>query len=180
MRITPTVGRVVLYRKSTNDTDLASVGNNALAAIIAAVWSDTMVNLHVIDANGVGHSRTSVRLLQEDEEDLRIGEGFAYWMPYQKGQAAKNDDDIAKLTARIDALEAALAELVHRQPEPERQQLTGEVSVRVPSSLQELSAIGPVEVTAGGEFVDAPPPRRPSAGAPPAQDDAPNAEAASS
>lgn len=180
MRITPTVGRIVLYRKSTNDTDLASRGNQPLAAIIACVWSDTMVNLHVIDANGVGHARQIVRLVQEGDEIRDFNEAYAFWMPYQRGQAAKNDDDIAKLTARIDALEAALAELVHRQPEPERQQLTGEVSVRVPSSLQELSGIGPVEVTAGGEFVDAPPPRRPSAGAPPAQDDAPNAEAASS
>lgn len=113
MRITPTVGRIVLYRKSTNDTDLASRGNQPLAAIIAAVWSDTMVNLHVIDANGVGHSRTSVRLLQEDDEITDHNGAFAYWMPYQKGQAAKNDDDIARLTARIDALEGALAQLSH-------------------------------------------------------------------
>ena len=131
MRITPTVGHVVFYRKSTTDTDLASVGNNALAAIIAAVWSDTMVNLHVIDANGVGHSRTSVRLLQEDDEITDHNGAFAYWMPYQKGQAAKNDDDIAKLTARIDALEAALARL-------SRQELAGSAEIRPLMSDEEL------------------------------------------
>lgn len=134
MRITPTVGRIVLYRKSTNDTDLASRGNQPLAAIIACVWSDTMVNLHVIDANGVGHARQIVRLVQEGDEIREFNEAYAFWMPYQRGQAAKNDDDIAKLTVRIDALEAALANLAH-------QEISGTSDIRIPQGLTESAGI---------------------------------------
>lgn len=111
MQIQPTPGRIVWYRKSANDNDLVSRGNNPLPAIIAYAYSPSCVNLHVIDANGNGHARIKVRLLQDDDEDLGVGEAFAYWMPYQKGQAAKNDEELAKLTARVDALEAVVAAL---------------------------------------------------------------------
>lgn len=92
--IAPTVGRIVWYWPRPSDA-LACDKTQPLAAIVARVWTDTCVNLHVIDANGVGHSKTSVLLWQEgdptslDADKHKPDAGFAEWMPYQKGQAAK-------------------------------------------------------------------------------------------
>ena len=114
--IKPTVGRIVLYTPQPID-GLAQNGDQPLAAIVTAVWSDTCVNLTVFDANGIPANRTSVLLLQDDAArpvrlDEETGEEvetgyFCEWMPYQVGQAAKTDD----LTPRIAALEAAIASL---------------------------------------------------------------------
>lgn len=91
--ITPTAGRVVWYFKSPNENEsgFARPANEAtpLAAIIAYVHSDRMVNLTVFDANGVPHPRTSVPLVQEGDEIP--GGSHCEWMPYQKGQAAKTE-----------------------------------------------------------------------------------------
>lgn len=112
--IKPTVGRIVWYRPSY-DVRLMTFDNNMtvydnkmpLAAQIVWVWSDTCVNLDVIDHAGVHHQRTSVTLLQALSRDARVGEsvefgepepisdnlsrGYCEWMPYQKGQAAKTE-----------------------------------------------------------------------------------------
>lgn len=93
--IKPTVGRVVWYWPSPKEHIVGNDGGQPLAALVAHVWSDTCVNLAVFDANGCGHSRTSVLLHQDGNP--RPGAGFCEWMPYQKGQAAKTE-----------ALEAAL------------------------------------------------------------------------
>lgn len=50
----PSVGRVVHYYDE--------VGIGPHAATIAHVWSDTCVNLGVLDSNGEPYSRTSVNL----------------------------------------------------------------------------------------------------------------------
>lgn len=60
-----------------------------MAALIAYVWGDDMVNLHVIDHNGVGHSKTSVRLVQENEP--KPDGYYCEWMPYQIGQAKRHE-----------------------------------------------------------------------------------------
>lgn len=81
--IKPTPGRVVWY--VPNQGDDIPRDDQVLAAIIAFVHSDTMVNLMVIDCNGGTHKRTSVRLVHGG-----AAEGpYCTWMPYQKGQAAK-------------------------------------------------------------------------------------------
>lgn len=87
--ITPTIGRVVWYRPGPTDDLVGNDGGQPLAAIVAHVWSDTCVNLAVFDANGQAHNRTSVYLVQD--ETPRPTSQFAEWMPYQKGQAAKNE-----------------------------------------------------------------------------------------
>ena len=91
--IKPTVGRVVLFHPSELTGEASFVrhpDDQPYAAIIARVWSDSMVNLTVMDANGDPHSRTSVPLVQDS--DSRPGNGFyCEWMPYQKGQAAKTE-----------------------------------------------------------------------------------------
>lgn len=86
--IKPTVGRVVWFTPPGDTAESGFVGysDQPMAAIIAYVWSDSCVNLHVIDHNGAGHSRTSVPLIQEGEPKPQLG-FFCEWMPYQIGQA---------------------------------------------------------------------------------------------
>lgn len=88
--IKPTVGRVVWFRPHNSEASLMALnGEEPLAAIIAKVWSDTLVNLSVIDANGHHHPRTSVQLRQEG---AGWTEGsYCEWMPYQIGQAKANE-----------------------------------------------------------------------------------------
>jgi hypothetical protein len=91
--INPTVGRVVWFHPPTNAAEggfAAPDAGQPLAAIIARVWSERMVNLTVFDANGVPHSRTSVVLVQEGEPVPQNGY-YAEWMPYQIGQAKKHE-----------------------------------------------------------------------------------------
>jgi hypothetical protein len=88
-KIKPTVGRVVWFTPPRNSATAGFVANDPMqpcAAIVAYVWADDMVNLHVIDHNGVGHSRTSVPLIQPDEPKPEDG-FFCSWMPFQVGQA---------------------------------------------------------------------------------------------
>jgi hypothetical protein len=85
--IKPTIGRVVWYsepnRKGTDQSH---------AAIVTYVWTDRMVNLAVFDPNGVPYNRTSVKLVQaEDEVAGLVGTSYAEWMPYQIGQAKKHE-----------------------------------------------------------------------------------------
>jgi hypothetical protein len=91
--IKPTPGRVVWFHPPTNKgfwpKDFTYYGGFApLAAIVAHVWDDRMVNLSVFDSDGKPYSFTSVELLQDDDPKPEAGR-FACWMPYQKGQAAK-------------------------------------------------------------------------------------------
>ncbi|MGC8384997.1 hypothetical protein ACP3P8_23205 [Pseudomonas aeruginosa] len=86
--IKPTVGRVLWFWPSPEDR-CARIEGQPLAAIVAHAWSDTCVNLAYFDANGVHRHKTSVLLVQEGAQ--RPAAGFAEWMPYQKGQAAKTE-----------------------------------------------------------------------------------------
>lgn len=81
--IYPTVGRVVHYYPTEHEVSV-----EPLAAIIAHVWSGQHVNLMVIDADGVPHSRTSVYLDQPDCP-TKPPRPYCTWMPYQLGQAEK-------------------------------------------------------------------------------------------
>jgi hypothetical protein len=89
-KIFPTVGRVVWFTPSrlTGDGRFAHIdGRKPLAAIVAHIFNDALVNLAVFDSNGQSHSRTSVPLVQEGEAKPEHGY-FCSWMPYQVGQAA--------------------------------------------------------------------------------------------
>lgn len=84
--IKPTVGRVVWYwREPPTKPD-----QQPEAATVAYVHSDSLVNLQVIDHNGVACSATSVPLRQDGEGVPNCS--FCEWMPYQKGQAAKAEE----------------------------------------------------------------------------------------
>jgi hypothetical protein len=84
--IQPSIGRIVWFQpiKAAEAPEQAQPN----AAIVVHVWNDRMVNLAVFDANGVPQSRTSVKLLQDDDARPELGY-FAEWMPYQKQAAAK-------------------------------------------------------------------------------------------
>lgn len=89
--ITPTVGRVVWYWPSQQEIDAKSISifdhGQPLAATVAFVYGDRMVNLSVVDHAGAQFRRTSVQLLQEGDERPPTSWGpFAEWMPYQRAQ----------------------------------------------------------------------------------------------
>lgn len=90
--IKPTVGRVVWYHPSG-----ASSTDQPCAAIVAHVWSDTCINLATFSANGESSFQTSVFLYQNETGSERPSSGYAEWMPYQQGQAAKTEEAEAKL-----------------------------------------------------------------------------------
>lgn len=95
--IKPTVGRVVWFHP--NNVSPTNDGIQPLAALVAYVWGDTLVNIAGFDSNGLPFARTSVILVQDDSPvPLTGGAPWCEWMPYQKGQAAKTE-----------ALEAAMA-----------------------------------------------------------------------
>lgn len=83
--ISPTVGRVVWYHPGPEDP-WGSKSDEVQAAIIAAVFSDTEVNLMVITPNGEPYQRQHVTLHQEGNE--APANGYAEWMPYQKQVAS--------------------------------------------------------------------------------------------
>lgn len=87
--IHPTPGRVVWFYPGSMTGICKASNDDPLAAIVARVWSDRMVNLCVFDANGTPMSQTSVKLLQDDDKPDFEGQHHAAWMPYQVGQAAK-------------------------------------------------------------------------------------------
>lgn len=84
--IQPTVGRVVWYYPA------GEAEKPPMAAIVAAVWSDTCVNLAIFDRSGRPFEKppTSILLLQDDNP-RPSGGNFCAWMPYQVGQAKKHE-----------------------------------------------------------------------------------------
>lgn len=97
MHIKPTIGRVVWFTPGAAHLPTPTFAYNrstdpahqqACAATVAYVHSDSMVNLRVTDHNGHDHAITSVPLVQEGDTIPSAG-FYCEWMPYQKGQAAK-------------------------------------------------------------------------------------------
>lgn len=93
--ITPTPGRVVWYWPSQQEIDAKSFAygdqTQPLAATVAYVHGDRLVNLVVADQNGRQFPRTSVQLIQDGEDRPHTSEGpFAEWMPYQLAAAKKD------------------------------------------------------------------------------------------
>lgn len=83
--IKPTVGRIVWYWVAK-----PSPQKQPLAAVVASVIDDGLVNLAVFDASGASHPERNVPLIQEDIPAMP-GVHYCEWMPYQKGQAAKTE-----------------------------------------------------------------------------------------
>lgn len=92
--ITPSVGRKVWYRPSAFDKSgpgaMNVSGDQPLDATVIAVWGDRMVNLLVVDIAGKAIPKLSVTLVQ-DGDVPQDGGGYAQWMPYQVGQAKREE-----------------------------------------------------------------------------------------
>lgn len=88
--ITPTVGRIVLFKS----TDPANVGNgaNEVPAIVTRVWSDTCINCTVFRDAASPVAVTSV-VYTDDFEASGQGVGWR-WMDYQVAQAAKHAAEV--------------------------------------------------------------------------------------
>jgi hypothetical protein len=90
-KIEPSVGRIVHVHLSGNP--------NTLAGIVCAVH-ERGINVAGFDQNGVPYRASAVRLVQPGETiPANFSGTWAEWMPYQKGQAAKLDEAMAKLDA---------------------------------------------------------------------------------
>lgn len=85
--ITPTVGRVVWFYRY-----LPSQGHKGpLAAMVAQVHGDRLVNLMVVNADGTTRPYTNIQLMQQEDGLERPTLDYCEWMPYQVGQAAKTE-----------------------------------------------------------------------------------------
>lgn len=110
--IPPSVGRKVWFRlngiveleRPRFGTETAPVRsrphavefNQPLDATVVYVWNDRMVNLHILDHYGSPFIATSVKLLQEGDTPPQFG-FYAEWMPYQLGQAKKEDGFVCEV-----------------------------------------------------------------------------------
>jgi len=90
--IKPTIGRQVWFWKADAvlPADDITQPDQPEAATVCYVWGDSMVNLQVIDRNGVARAETSVSLRQPEDPQWHTTP-FCEWMPYQKGQAARTE-----------------------------------------------------------------------------------------
>jgi len=109
MKIDPTVGRVVWYRRGARSGFQGHhYEDQPLAAHVAYVNADGTINLMVVSAHGVPSGVMNVPLVQDGEPvppSAEFGSGWAEWMPYQKGQAAKTEALAAQLTESPDKTE---------------------------------------------------------------------------
>jgi hypothetical protein len=104
--ISPTPGRMVWFFADANQTE-------PLAAIVAHVWNDRMVNLAVIDKDGSPFCRTSVHLVQPGDPGPATYPQ-ARWMPYQVGQAKRTEQAEAKAPPSIEPTLKRLFEATDR------------------------------------------------------------------
>ena len=82
--IKPSIGRVVLVHRGQS--------NQPEPALIAYVHGDRMINVGGFDLNGAPFAATSMQLLQDDDTPTNPNY-YAEWMPYQKEQAAKCEEE---------------------------------------------------------------------------------------
>lgn len=107
--ILPTVGRVVWFHPHV-DTGRDPNGQ-PLAAIVAKVIDDRIVNLGVFNADGTMSAAQHVTLLQDGDELADPEAAYAEWMPFQKGQAAKHDSQAASPVQSLEPVHAKIHEL---------------------------------------------------------------------
>lgn len=108
--ISPTVGRKVWYRPSKSDLlgpgamhiagSLDAGNSQPLDATVLAAWGDRCINVQVLDITGKAFTKMSCTLIQPgdavpvDAEGKPVG-GYCEWMPYQVGQAVKQEAETA-------------------------------------------------------------------------------------
>ncbi|MNT30255.1 hypothetical protein D3C72_1660410 [compost metagenome] len=100
------MGRVVWYWPPIGRVAKVIDPEQPFAATVAFVHSDRQVTLSVVDHYGVQWAQPQVTLLQEGDV-VRDKAGYAEWMPYQKGQAAKAEAPEVKTAPAEDCPHAA-------------------------------------------------------------------------
>lgn len=104
--IKPTVGRVVWYWPSLATMNVHDMFSNEptqpMAAHVAYVWHDRMVNLVAYDHKGKVHALPSVSLIQPGD-DVPEGRDFCQWMPHQ----VKEQGQV--ITATVESTEKPIA-----------------------------------------------------------------------
>lgn len=90
--IKPTVGRVVLVRRSTGHQEPTEKHPTVQpeVGLITYVHDDVTVGVVGFDRHGDKFAYTHMPLFQGEGEPPGIA--YAEWMPYQKGQAAKTEE----------------------------------------------------------------------------------------
>ena len=88
--IEPTVGRIVNFWPGLGFAGVRHDTTKPLAAIVVHVFTAQLVNLTVLDSEGLPMREANVPLLQGNDK-REPGQRCAEWMPYQKGQAAKTE-----------------------------------------------------------------------------------------
>lgn len=101
-RIKPEVGRVVHYYPDDKQEELRGDTSQPCAAQICYVHSETCVNLSVTTHDGRQKAREHVPLLMDTDRPVEEG-GYARWMPYQIGQAAKTEEFQSQLDRKSPA-----------------------------------------------------------------------------
>ena len=93
--IVPTIGRVVwvIRPEASSDFKQPEIG------FVVYVHSTRYINVIGFDHHGNKFFLSSLYLVQDDEP--KPGGDFACWMPYQKGQAAKNEQLETKVAGRV-------------------------------------------------------------------------------
>jgi hypothetical protein len=122
--ISPTPGRIVWFYPAPHD-GIATLNNQPLAAIVAGVHHDRLINLAVFDAYGNTQQRSNVTLVQPGED---WGDSaHATWMPHQISAAGIQPAqepgaetpppviDTAVAFAETDGTSASEADLVNEQ-----------------------------------------------------------------
>lgn len=112
--IKPTIGRILWFWNCERPHDWDPNDPRDIqpqAALVTRVHGDGSVNLVTWDSWDSSNSALYMSRVRIAREGERISQGMAEWMPYQKGQAAKNDNDVGALVARISELENRVADL---------------------------------------------------------------------
>ncbi len=103
--IQPSIGRIVLFLPPIDGG--RHQDGQPFGALVAGVNDDATINLLVAARDGTPYGVQNVVLVQDGDE-IDLDKAHAFWMAYQKGQAAKTEAIGAPLHERVGALETQL------------------------------------------------------------------------
>jgi hypothetical protein len=111
--IKPTIGLVVWYWSCAEEATEAEA--QARPGLVCYVYQDGCINVAVFDRNGDLRPSSKLPLFQGEPGEQRPNGPHCEWMPYQKGQASKQEApaiDVIALATKVNELEAQLKRTV--------------------------------------------------------------------
>jgi hypothetical protein len=96
--IEPGIGRIVHFYPAGH-----APGDLPHAAMIVGIRDARTINLAIFTPEGHQYRGLDVLLIQDDSDVRPTDRGYAEWMPFQKGQAAKTDALQAQLATAAPA-----------------------------------------------------------------------------